>query len=106
MSKSHWGDDSEFVEAGDEPGVYYAHHDPDGPLTFSGTVIRAVAEIAGVDPTNTKIPIDDSIEPDAPDRLFAESSGEVSVTFDVCGLAVVVWSDGVVRISNGSVSDT
>ncbi len=101
MSMSHWGDDdSGFVEAADEPGVYYAHHDPDGPLTVSGTVVRAVAEIAGVDPMTTKIPLDESVDPDALDELFATASSEASVRFDVCGLDVVVRSDGTVRISN------
>jgi len=107
MSKSHWGDDDPgFVEAADEPGVYYAYYDPDGLRSVSGTVIRAVAEIAGVDPTTTRIPIEDSVDPDALDELFAASSGEASVRFEICGLGVVVRSDGTVRISNDGVSES
>jgi len=105
MSKSHWGDDEPgFVEAAEEPGVYYAHHDTDGARTVSGTVIRAVAEIAGVDPTTTKIPLEDRVDPEALDELFAGSAGEASVRFELCGLAVVVRSDGTVRISNDGVA--
>jgi hypothetical protein len=107
MSKSHRRDgEPGAVEAADEPGVYYARHDPEGPSTVSGTVIRAVAEIAGVDPKTTKIPIDDSVDPDALDELFASSSDDASVRFEICGLAVVVRSDGTVRISNDGVSES
>lgn len=109
MSKSYRGnettDGSGLIEACEEQGVYRARHDPDGPLALSETVIEAVAEVAGIDPTQTVVPLGERIDSDALDALFTASEGQASVSFEVCGLAVVVWSDGRIRISNRSVSD-
>lgn len=109
MSQSHrrngTNDESGLTEACDEPGMYRAHHDPDGPRSVSETVIEAIAEIAGVDPTNTVVPIGERIDPDALDALFTNDEGATCVTFRVCGLAVLVRSDGRIRISNESVTD-
>lgn len=100
------GDDSGLTESPDRPGVYRATYDPDGPGTVSDTVIRAIAEVADVDPTNTVIPLADRIDPDALNALFADREGKAQTTFRVCGLEVLVRSDGRVRIIDESVSDT
>lgn len=89
---------SEPTEAPERTGVYRETYDPDGPATLSNTVIEAIAEVAGVDPTQTVIPLADSIDPDALDSLFADTEGDVRVAFTVCGLEVLVWSDGEIRI--------
>jgi hypothetical protein len=97
---------SGLTESPDRPGVYRATHDPDGPATVSDTVIEAVAEVAGVDPTTTIIPLSDRIDPDALDALFAANEGAAQTTFRVCGLEVLVRSDGRVRIVDESASKT
>jgi hypothetical protein len=86
--------------------VYRATYDLDGPSSVSDTVIEAVAEVAGVDPTTTIIPLSDQIDPDALDALFTDSEGKARTTFSVCGLEVLVRSDGRVRIVDESVSNT
>lgn len=109
MSKScernETNDDSGLTEACDEPGMYRARHDPDGSLTVSQTVIEAIAEVAGIDPTNTVVPIGERVDPDALDALFTNDEGATRVTIRVCGLVVLVRSDGRIRISNESVAD-
>jgi len=97
---------SGLTESPDRSGVYRATHDPDGPATVSDTVIEAVAEVAGVDPTTTIIPLSDRIDPDALDALFAADEGAAQATFRVCGLEVLVRSDGRVRIVDESASKT
>jgi hypothetical protein len=94
-----------LTEAPDRSGVYRATYDPDGPATLSDVVIEAIAEVAGVDPTTTVIPLADRIDPDSLDALFADSEGEAQTTFRVCGLEVLVRSDGRIRIVDDSVSD-
>lgn len=96
---------SSLSEAPGRNGVYRATHDPDGPATVSDTVIEAIAEVAGVDPTNTIIPLADRIDPDALDALFNADDGQAQVTFRVCGLEVLVQSDGRVRIVDDTVAD-
>lgn len=109
MSKSNMGkdatDSSGLTEAPGRTGVYRATHDPDGPATVSDTVIEAVADVAGVDPTNTLIPLADRIDPDALDGLFVDGDGDAQVTFSVCGLDVLVRSDGRIRIVDDSLAE-
>lgn len=98
-------DSSTLTEAPDRSGVYRVTYDPERPGTVSDTVIEAIAEVAGVDPTETMIPLADRIDPDALDALFTADDGEAQVTFSVCGLEVLVRSDGRVRIVDESVLD-
>ena len=109
MSKSDAGNDaadsSGPTEETDRSGVYRASYDPDGPATVSDAVIEAIADVAGVDPTSTVIPLSESVDPDALDALFAEHEGETQVAFQICGLRVLVRSDGRVRIVDDAVSD-
>lgn len=96
---------STLSEAPGRAGVYRVTHDPDSSATVSDTVIRAIAEVAGVDPTNTVIPLSESIDPDALDGLFTSTDGEAQLTFRVCGLEVLVQSDGRVRIVDETVGE-
>lgn len=107
MSKSDAGNDttdsSGPTEETDRSGVYRASFDPDGPATVSDAVIEAIADVAGVDPTSTVIPLSESVDPDALDGLFTDSEGDAQVAFRVCGLRVLVRSDGRVRIVDDAV---
>lgn len=102
-TESETADDSGLTEPGDRSGVFRAYHDPDGAGVVSDTVIEAIAEVAGVDPTKTVIPLGDCVDPDALDALFMDSGGDAQVTFRVCGLEVLVRSDGRIRILDQSV---
>lgn len=108
MSRTNPGTDADdgsgLTETADRSGVYRVAHDPDGPATVSDTVIEAIAEVAGVDPTSTVIPLADRVDPDALDDLFADDAGDARVSFRVCGLDVFVRSDGHVRIVDDSVT--
>ena len=50
--------------------VYRAVHDPDGPAALSTTVVHALADCMGVDPTAGEISLYDAVDPDALDALF------------------------------------
>ncbi|SDR34117.1 HalOD1 output domain-containing protein [Natronobacterium texcoconense] len=83
--------------------VYRAVHDPDGPATLSTTVVHALADCMGVDPTDGRISLYDAVDPDALDKLFRprhdgtpRSSGHVS--FVVADHQVTVYSDGEILI--------
>ncbi|QLG51198.1 HalOD1 output domain-containing protein [Natrinema halophilum] len=52
------------------PSVYRATHDPTGPATLSTTVIHALADCMGVDVTDSRVSLYDSVDPDALDKLF------------------------------------
>lgn len=52
------------------PSVYRAYHDPDGPATLSTTVVHALADCMDIDPTDGRITLYDTVDPDALDRLF------------------------------------
>ncbi len=83
--------------------IYRAVHDPDGPAALSTTVIHALADSMGVDPTAGRISLYDAIDPDALDAIFRprhdgtqRSGGQVS--FVVADHLVIVSSDGEVLI--------
>lgn len=52
------------------PSVYRAVHDFDDPATLSTTVVHALAECIGVDVTDSRISLYDTVDPDAFDALF------------------------------------
>lgn len=66
-------------------------------------VARAVAAVAGKDPTELEPPLDRIVDTDALDELFrarhnGESRGAGRVTFDYCGYTVEVDSSGAVDV--------
>ena len=85
------------------PSVYRAVHDPDGPATLSTTVIHALADCMGIDPTDGRISLYDSVDPDALDELFRprhdgrpRTGGQLS--FAVDDYYVTVMSNGEILI--------
>lgn len=80
--------------------VYRTVHDWDGREPLSDTVIRAISEAAGLDPTELSPPLIESVDPDALDALFRprhdgsprRSTGRVA--FTTGGHEVVVHGDG------------
>lgn len=85
------------------PSVYRATHDPTGPATLSTTVIHALADCLGVDVTDGRISLYDTVDPDALDSLFRprydgrpRSGG--SLSFTIRDHYVTVYSDGEILI--------
>lgn len=52
---------------------YRVVHDPDSAAAVSTTVIHALADVMGVDVTDAGFVLYDSVDPDALDRIFAET---------------------------------
>lgn len=76
-----------------------------GPEQLSTSVIEAIADHKGVDPTALEPPLFDAVDPDALDSLFtngedtpAETTGHV--TFAYNGIEVQVTNTGDVRIDD------
>jgi hypothetical protein len=79
-----------------------AHHDWAGDIPLTATVISAVAEATEDDPTEMQ-PLNHCVDPDALDKLFSPRQDGTprhggSVTFDVNGRTVTVYSDGEVVV--------
>lgn len=86
------------------PRDYYAYHDPEGSATFSTTVIHALADVMGLDVTDSKFVLYDSVDPGALDRIFARTEDGAPrspghVAFSVDDYRVTVYSDGRIVIT-------
>lgn len=85
--------------------VVDAQHEFDGPQTFVGTLITAVAEAAGVDPTDLP-PLHHTIDLEALSKLFDEHDGAadtaVILSFEFESWNVFVRDDGRIRICDGT----
>ncbi|WP_121741460.1 HalOD1 output domain-containing protein [Natronorubrum halophilum] len=85
------------------PSVYRATHDPNGPATLSTTVIHALADCLGVDVTDGRLSLYDTVDPDALDTLFrprydGRSRTGGSLSFVVHDHRVTVSSTGEILI--------
>lgn len=92
------------------PSVYRAAHNPDGPATLSTTVVHALADCMGIDPTDGRVCLYDAVDPDALDQLFRprhdgrpRTGGRLS--FAVDDYYVTVRSNGEVLIEPPATSD-
>lgn len=61
---------------------------------LSTRVLEAVAAREGVDPVDLPEPLYESVDPDALDEFFRESSSNCSVAFDYLGYRVTAYADG------------
>lgn len=78
--------------------------------TATEAITRAVADAEGISPTHVDPPLDDVIDTDLLDRLFApgrDGTGEPSglVIFPYRGHEVTVYADGFVTIDPGGERD-
>jgi len=83
--------------------IYRAVHDPDGPATLSTTVVHALADCMGLDPTDGRVSLYDAIDPDALDAIFRpkydgtpRTGGHIS--FVVEDHYVTVTADGEITV--------
>lgn len=82
--------------------THTATHDWNGETPLTATVLSVVSQATGDDPTEME-PLNDCVDPDALNKLFGpRQDGTVrhggSVTFDVHGRTVTVYSDGEVVV--------
>lgn len=83
---------------------YHAFHEPEGSAKVSTTVVHALADAMGVDVTDIGFSLYDSIDPDALDRIFTQTSNGPPrapghVAFSVNGYRVTVYSSGHIVIT-------
>lgn len=83
---------------------YFAYHDPAGDARLSTTLVHALADVMGVDVTDTGFVLADQIDPDALDALFTQTvdgGGNPAghLAFSVDGYRVTVYSDGTIVIT-------
>lgn len=99
-------DDSDAPTAVWGRDVHHTYHDPEGEATLSTAVIEAVAAVAGVDPSRTRVPLARSINPDALDQLFDrrgdDPDDDAQVVFSVWDLTVIVHADGNIFVHEDS----
>lgn len=83
---------------------YYAYHDVESAANLSTTLVHALADVMGLDISDTGFVLYDSIDPEALDRIFS-STGDGSprppghVAFTVDGYRVTVYSSGQIVIT-------
>lgn len=82
-------------------GVYVADHRETGDRELSVTVVHAVLDVTGKEPT--EVNLNDAIQPDALNRIFgAKHDGTPreggTVTFEFAGCHVAVEASGEIRV--------
>ena len=68
-----------------------------GATSLSEMILSAVAEREGVDVDELKEPLYESIDPDALEKLFRDSTGQV--TFEYLGYEVTVDHERIVEVT-------
>lgn len=86
------------------PADYHAFHDRGSAAKLSTTVVHALARAMGVDVTEAGFVLNDSVDPDALDRIFAETGDGTPrppghVGFFVGDYRVTVYSTGQIVIT-------
>lgn len=87
-----------------ESSTYYVTHDFSGSANLSTTLVHALADVAGVDVTDTEFCLDDHVDPTALDRLFEPKSdgparANGSLTLTIWGYQVTVYGGGQIAIT-------
>jgi len=86
------------------PREYHVYHDPQGTAKLSTTVVHALADVMGEDVTDTSFVLNDSVDPDALDHLFATVDADQDpnpghVAFAIRGYQVTVYGSGEIVIT-------
>lgn len=103
--RPHMNEDPNVPTEFDGRDVHHTHHDTVAGDALSMAVIEAVAAVAGVDPSRTRIPLERSVSPDALDELFQQTVDETDefacLIFPVWDYTVVVHADGNIFVHEG-----
>ncbi len=105
MQNSHTGSDRSSPNGGSEDGVYVVNHYETSDIELSVTVVHAVLEVTGADPTDVNL--NAVVQPDALNRIFnPKHDGEPRdggrIEFGLAGCHVTVTGDGEVRVDPDS----
>ncbi|WP_436344762.1 HalOD1 output domain-containing protein [Natronorubrum sp. FCH18a] len=74
-------------------------HTPDDTSSISIAIIRSIAAIENVDPTELEITLYDYVNPEALDQLIEhEGTGSTEITFTVRGYYVHVHDTGEITV--------
>ncbi len=87
-----------------ESSTYYVTHDFSGSAKLTTTLVHALADVAGVDVTDTEFCLDDHVDPDALDRLFSPKSDGTprmngTLSLSVWGYQVTIYGGGQIAIT-------
>ncbi len=90
----------------DERGIHRVQHDLTSPRSLSTTVTVAVADVAGVEPSDIPEQLYDVIDPEALDNLFKPRDDGVSrrggrLSFSLYGHHVSIRGDGTITVQSG-----
>lgn len=82
---------------------YFVQHDFEGSAELTTTLAHAISDVTGIDVTDTGFTLNDHVDPEALDRLFApkadgtpRTNGHLS--FTIWGYQVTVYSNGQIAI--------
>ena len=78
-------------------GVYRTTHDDDRPWSASTTVVLALAEVTGIEPTDM-LPLAGTVDPDALDSHVRYNDNDIAVSFEFHGYDVTVRGDGLIEL--------
>jgi len=78
---------------------YHVYHDPSGTAKISTTITHTLADVMGIDVTDARVALYDSVDPESLDRIFtrvadSRSRPPAHVAFTVDGCQVTVYSTG------------
>lgn len=94
-------DGGRTAEYDPDRGVYVADHGETGDRELSVTVVHAVLDATGKDPT--EVNLNDAVQPDALNRVFGPKHdgtprNEGTITFEFAGCHATVEASGEIRI--------
>lgn len=99
---THRRPDPERRATTDNTVDYYAYHDPESDARLSTTLVHALADVMGVDVTDSGFVLAEEIDPEALDNLFAPPAGDETtghVAFRANSYRVTVYSNGKIVIT-------
>lgn len=86
------------------PQPYVVSHEFGGPAELTTTLAHAISDVTGVDVTDTGFTLNDYVDPDALDKLFAPKADGTPRTnghfsFEIWGCQVSVYSNGQIVVT-------
>ncbi|MCU4801612.1 hypothetical protein OB920_14630 [Halobacteria archaeon HArc-gm2] len=81
---------------------YFVRHDFDGAAELTTTLAHAISDVTGIDVTDTGFTLNDHVDPEALDRLFAPKPDGTPRTNG--HLSFTVWNHQVTVYSNGQIA--
>ena len=82
---------------------YFVQHDYGGSAELTTTLAHPISDVTGIDVTDTGFTLNDHVDPEALDHLFAPKSDgsprtNGHVSFTIWGYQVTVYSNGQIAI--------